>query len=329
MIQALMQKDGVMLKGNYTGTDDSEASYSGAGYSGEDDFGTDYSKADDYDINDFGADNPEAYKPAEDYFGKEDFRTDYPKAGYSRTKGASITKIMKNATVTFLFLMSGLLLILLIYSYFFNAGGRNFSGEWTAELNMTEQAAVRALDWLQDIEGVSVSLEEVESYMKGLTVRVNLAMKQTARFQGDFQCYIVPESYEACNQAAYEAFAISFRELLGERLRMSGYEGDTSQEAVEALVAEAFGMSTVSYLMSCGPTLLPSLEELQARYDGSGTYEVTGDIFIRQFDAGGEDTSKEEYYLRKDDNLILTKEADSAASDSFFTNYPVIYTLTR
>lgn len=323
-----------MLKGNYTGTDDSEAGYSTA----------DYSVTDDYDIDDFGSDNPEADyfkndyssgdnpeadKLAEDYFGKEDFRTDYPKAGYSRTKGASITKIMKNATVTFLFLMSGLLLILLIYSYFFNAGGRNFSGEWTAELNVTEQAAVRALDWLQDIEGVSVSLEEVESYMKGLTIQVNLTMKQTARFQGNFQCYIVPESYEACNQAAYEAFAISFRELLGERLRMSGYEGDTSQEAVEALVTETFGMSSVSYLMSCGPALLPSLEELQTRYDGSGTYEVTEDIFIRQFDAGGEDTPKEEYYLRKDDNLILTKEADSAASDSFFTNYPVIYTLSR
>lgn len=323
-----------MLKGNYTETDDFEADYSRADDSVTDDydiddFGADNSKADDFKNGYSSGNNFEADNPAEDYFGKEDFRTDYPKAGYSRTKSASITKIMKNATVTFLLLMSGLLLILLIYSYCFNAGGRNFSGEWTANLDMTEQAAVRAIDWLQDIEGVSVSLEEVESYMKELTIQVNLAMKQTARFQGGFRCYIVPESYEACNQAAYEAFAMSFRELLGERLRMSGYEGDTGQEAVEALVTETFGMSTVSYLMSCGPALMPSLEELQARYDGSGTYEVTGDIFIRQFDAGGEDIPKEEYYFRKDDNLILTKEADSAASDSFFTNYPVIYTLSR
>lgn len=323
-----------MLKGNYTGTDDSEAGYSRA----------DNSVTDDYNIDNFGADNPEAdyfknsyssednYEadnPVEDYFEKEDFRTDYPKAGYSRTKGASIAKIMKTATVTFLFLMSGLLLILLIYSHFFIAGDRNLSGEWTADLDMTERAAVTALDWLQEIEGVSVSLEDMESYMQGLTMQVNLAVEQSARFKGTFHCHILPDSYEACNQAAYEAFAMSFRELLGERLRMSGYEGDTSQEAVEALVTETFGMSTVSYLMTCAPALLPSLEELQNQYDGSGTYEVTEDVFIRQFDIGGEDALRKEGYIRKGDNLILTKEADSEAFGSFLANYPLIYHLNK
>ncbi|MCM1534814.1 MAG: hypothetical protein NC126_02690 [Clostridium sp.] len=288
-------------------------------YSGTDDYDIGYVKADDYDIDGFEADNLKA----------EDSQTDPPKTDYPRKKGAPVTKIIRNATVTSIFLISGFLIILLAYSHFFIAGGRNFSGEWTANLDMTQQAAVNALDWLQEIEGVSVSLEDLALSMQELTVQVKLDMEQTVRFKGTFQCHILPESYEACNQAAYEAFAMSFRELLGERLRMSGYEGDIGQEAVEALVEEAFGMPTVSYLMTYGPALLPSLEELQARYDGSGTYEVTEDVFIRQFDADKETVSKEESYLRKEGNLVLTKQANSAAHGSFFTQYPVIYTLNR
>ena len=59
---------------------------------------------------------------------------------------------------------------------------------------------------------------------------------------------ILPESYEACSQAAYEAFALAFQSLLAERLRMAGYTGGTDGESIEALVNETFGMSPVAYL---------------------------------------------------------------------------------
>ncbi len=114
--------------------------------------------------------------------------------------------------------------------------------------------------------------------MQDLTIQVNLTLEQTVRSEGTFQCYVLPESYDACNQAAYEAFAMAFQELLTERLRMAGYTGGTDREALEALVTETFGMSTVSYLMSNGPALLPALEDLQVQYDGRGTYETAEGI---------------------------------------------------
>mgnify|MGYP006922429502 CR=1 FL=1 len=46
------------------------------------------------------------------------------------------------------------------------------------ELDMTEQAAMTALAWLQDIEAVPVSLEDMGAYMQNLTVQVRLNMKQ-------------------------------------------------------------------------------------------------------------------------------------------------------
>lgn len=206
--------------------------------------------------------------------------------------------------------------VILAYLYFFASGDRNLSGRWIAKLDVTDQAAVTALDWLQDIEAVSISIEELKSYMQGLTIDVNLTLEQATHAQGTFQCSVLQESYDTCNQAAYEAFAAAFRELLTQRLYMAGYA--MSEEAVEALVAEAFGMSTVSYLKICGPELLPSLEALQTQYEGSGTYQTANGILIRQFD-DAERSTREENYIRKGSILIL--------SEDFLEEHSVIYTL--
>lgn len=238
-------------------------------------------------------------------------------------------KTIKNAVLTLLLLTLSVSTAFLTYLHFFASDDRELSGEWTANLDMTKQASVTAYSWLQDIEAVSVSLEDVESYMQDLTIQVNLTLEQTARSEGAFRCYILPESYDACNQAAYEAFAMAFQELLTERLCMSGYTGSTDKETVEALVTETFGMSTVSYLMSYGPVLLPSLEDLQAGYDGSGIYAAEEGILTRQFDAGGSVTIKTESYIRKDSNLILSEEIGSASSVFFGDYYPMIYTLKQ
>lgn len=227
-------------------------------------------------------------------------------------------KILKNIVLIGLFLFLITFTALLTYLHFFASNDKDLSGNWTAKLDMTKQSAVTALSWLQDIEAVSISLEDMEGYMQRLTIEVNLTLEQTANSEGTFHCNILPESYEACNEAAYEAFAVAFEKLLIERLRMAGYTGNTDKENIEELVTETFGMSTVSYLKSCGPRLLPSLEDLQAQYDGSGTYKTAEGILTRQFDDGQAVTTKTEYYIRKDSRLVLSEENDSAHSSVMY-----------
>ena len=214
-------------------------------------------------------------------------------------------KAIKNTILILLVLSLSISTALLAYLHFFKSDGRSLSGEWTAELDLTEQAAVTAFIWLQDIEAVAVSLEDVESGMQKLTIQVNLNIEATTDLEGTFHCGILSESYNVCEQTAYEAFAKVFRELLAERLRMAGYTGGTDKEDIEVLVTETFGMSTVSYLMTCGPALLPSLEDLQAQYDGSGTYEVAEGILTRRYDNG---TTKTENYIWQNDSLVLSEE---------------------
>lgn len=238
-------------------------------------------------------------------------------------------KTLTTVILTLLILTLAFSTALLTYLHFFASDDRGLSGEWTADLDMTKQAAVTAFSWLQDIEGVAVSPEDMEERMRGLTVQVSLTFEPSAHSEGVFHCDIDPESYEACRQTACEAFATAFRELLAERLRMAGYTGSMDEDAIEALVTETFGMSTEDYLAACGPELLPPLEDLQARYDGSGTYETTEDVLTRRFDDGGAVVTKTETYLRQDVRLILLEETDTGSPAFSSDEYPMIYTLKQ
>lgn len=242
-------------------------------------------------------------------------------------------KIGKNLILVLLFLTLSFTVGFLAYLHFWKE--ENLSGEWRAELDFTEEAAVTGLGWLQEIEAVSVSLEDMEQYMQGLTVEVRMTLEQTGYGKGSFQGVVLAESYESCYHAAYEALAEAFRALLAQRLHMAGYEGKTDRETVEALVAESFGMSTVSYLMTFGPALLPSLEELQEEYDGGGTYQTSGGILIRQYDGGENGLIRQERYIRQGDSLVLTdkvdpdgsrEESDPADSEG---RYPALYRLKK
>lgn len=231
-------------------------------------------------------------------------------------------KVVKNTLFTILFLCLLTSTAILTYVHFFASRESDLSGKWVAKLDMTEWAAVRALSWLQDIEAVSVSIEDIETYMQDLTIEIDLDLEQTAHSEGTFRCYVLPESYDVCIQSAYDAFAAAFRDLLAERLRMAGYTGSTDDDAVEALVKETFGWSTVYYLLYCSPDLLPPLEDLQVQYNGSGTYEIKGDTLIRQFDAGESVTEKTQRYIREGSNLILFEETDA-------DQYSMIYILQQ
>lgn len=88
-------------------------------------------------------------------------------------------KAIKSIIFTLLFLSLSAAIAFLAYLYFYRPGDRDLSGEWATELSMTQYAAAQAYGWLQDIEAVSISQEDVEDCMPELTVQVNLAFEQT------------------------------------------------------------------------------------------------------------------------------------------------------
>ena len=238
-------------------------------------------------------------------------------------------KTIKTAILTLLLLTLTVSTAFLAYLHFFASDVNDLSGEWTAEIDLTKQAAVSAYSWLQDIEGVSLSLEETEAYIPELTVRVDLSFAQTVDAAGTFYCSVSPESYEACLQTAYGALRTAFHDLLAERLHMAGYTGSTEEEALEALVVETFGMSTEEYLAASVPGLLPLFDTLQARFDGGGTYEITEGVLTRRFEEEGTVVTRMETCIRQDGQLILLEETGADSSVVSSDEYPVVYTLRQ
>ena len=224
-------------------------------------------------------------------------------------------KAMRKTVFVLLLLTLSISTVLLAYLYFASPEDKKLSGEWTEKVDISEKAAAVAFSWLQEIEAVTVSLDDLQASMQGLNVQVDLTLEQTTRSEGTFKGMVLPESYDACEQAAYEAFAGAFRKLVARRLQLAGYTGSTEEDAVEALIQETFGMTSVEYLMACGPALLPSREELQARYGGSGTYEIGEGILVREYDTGDPVSARSERCIRQGADLVL------AGEDGFVMRY--------
>ncbi|MDE7239614.1 MAG: hypothetical protein K2N41_07875, partial [Lachnospiraceae bacterium] len=66
-----------------------------------------------------------------------------------------------------------------------------------------------------------------------------------------------------------------------------------------------------------------------AQYDGSGIYEFAEGVLTRQFDVGGPVSTKVEYYIRNDLNLILSEENGSVLDGFFSDHSPMVYTLKQ
>ena len=118
-----------------------------------------------------------------------------------RTGGGAMRKILN--VVVLAVLLPALLIatVLLTYLHFFAPGDKNLSGKWTASLDMTDHAAVAAIGWLQDIEGIDIegiaaSMQEMENAVQDFTVEVTITFEETARSEGTFEACVIPESYE-------------------------------------------------------------------------------------------------------------------------------------
>ncbi len=142
-------------------------------------------------------------------------------------------------------------------------------GNWQMRLDMTELVRMQADAWLHEAElGSQV---DVGNRLPQIQIAVSLKLDP----DGNWSRQVDAGSYEAAQKSARQALASSLRELVILRAAAAGRSVRNPKQA-EALIADVIGMSGEQYLADYGPKLLPALEELQARYDGSGTWQITG-----------------------------------------------------
>ena len=165
------------------------------------------------------------------------------------------------------------------------------AGCWKMELDLRETAAARANTWLQ-AAALGTRVDAVE-YMPPLRVNVELRLNA----DGSWSRSLDVSSRDTAEKQAEAALHNALRELLRLRIEDAGRPVE-ADEKLEARMEQAAGMSVDSYLADYGPTLLPDMDTLRARYNGSGSFQIDG-VHIRF--AGLDDAR----YLADDALLVL------------------------
>ncbi len=79
---------------------------------------------------------------------------------------------------------------------------------------------------------------------------------------------IDPGSYKEAGDALTDELVRAFRSLIGLRIEKAGL-GDISDDEIDRLFQDEFGMSIADYISQYGPEMLPPFEDLSGRFDAT------------------------------------------------------------
>ena len=143
-------------------------------------------------------------------------------------------------------------------------------------VSMTEEASARALVWLSQIDDIDLSYDDVENCMGSFNLEV---VKTPTEEKGVYTISLADNSYEYCQSQAQTGFEKAYKSAVKSRIIASGYEGNVSDETIEDLMMQTFGMSVSEYLKQCNVKLLPAkdelLQEVTLKYASKEDKEVT------------------------------------------------------
>lgn len=133
-------------------------------------------------------------------------------------------------------------------------------------VSMTDEAAAKAYVWLSQIEDTELSYEDVEGLMGSFNLEV---IKTPTGKDGSYDIEIAQGSYDYCVAQAKLGFEKAYKSAVQKRLIASEYEGEITDDLVDSLMQEAYGVSVSEYLNMQNIAFLPEetalLEEIKSR----------------------------------------------------------------
>ncbi len=133
-------------------------------------------------------------------------------------------------------------------------------------VSMSEEAAARAYIWLNQMEDMPLSYEEIKEMMGD--IRLELILTPTGE-KGRYMRALADGTFEDCQEKAQAGLEKAYREVAGYRFFAAGYEGDI----LDDMMQEVYGVSVSEYLSYCKVQLIPTLVELTEMYSGEVTNE--------------------------------------------------------
>ncbi len=137
-------------------------------------------------------------------------------------------------------------------------------------VSMSEEAAARAYVWLNQIEDMPLSYTEIKEMMGD--IRLELVLTPAGE-KGKYTQALAEDTFADCQEKAQNGLEKAYREVARYRFLAAGKEEEISDDMLDDMMQEAYGVSVSEYLSFCDVQLMPTLEELTEMYSGEVTNE--------------------------------------------------------
>ena len=180
--------------------------------------------------------------------------------------------------------------------------GRNFTGTFEREVDVTELVSADIALWLSDIDGAEIDTQWVKSRVEPYTVKEILTLSDT------YSRTVDPDSYTKLTQRVNDDIDKLLSEIIKDKLVEKGYKEQMTDEEALAITSQVLGMSASDYLSSNGISIVPSSEEISEVVTGSlNEVDLSFDKSGNKLTVTSENDSKTEHIIYKKGTLVFTE----------------------
>lgn len=177
--------------------------------------------------------------------------------------------------------------------YYYLNNPRLIKGSWDRKIDVTDEVTNNISAYISEATfGKDI---DPSQYVDEIAIGILFVIDE----DGSYSIRVSEEDYNMALDKANNAMKSAITDLLIRRMEISQIE---SKKSIDELVEASIGISLDEYIASYAPKLLPSIEELNAKYAQKGTYTVNKDIITLINDAS---ESAEYSYLVSQYALML------------------------
>lgn len=216
-----------------------------------------------------------------------------------------------STVIVFVILLSSMCLLewgVLTNTRILSGDKKKISGEWTYNVDITDEAATAVAMWLSSIQGSGLTANDVYDELGTQSIKV------TCIFDSNTYSYsqtISDDDYDRCVENVYEATANILERLTMERIEYADIDLESTGISLSELIVETLGYDTITFLHNQAPELIPDKAVFEEKYCDSGRFSLdikNGEILFVS-DLGTEPRTMT-YMLNQDKLIVSENEED-------------------
>lgn len=136
--------------------------------------------------------------------------------------------------------------------------------------SLTEEITAKTYVWLNEIDDMELSYEDIRDTFG--EIKIEIVLKK-AKGKGMYIQSLNEESYNAAVEQIKAGINKLFKQVIVEKIRSEGFEGEISESLLESIMTESYKMTISEYIDNYASDIIPDKNTLINKYSGEVAYE--------------------------------------------------------